>query len=126
MVARRGQYEYPTKECLLFFYCDNINRILHMRRRECVITVELHRHLHPTDIHGQLAQRRLHWYGYAARHPDGELIRDSVFLHRLVRGAGEVKPAEDVGDHNQVRSGTPLRIVSLWIRTMENGQGQSL
>ncbi len=36
------------------------------------------------------------------------------------------RPTEDVGNHDQRRSGAPLRTVSLRLRTMENGLGESL
>ncbi len=36
------------------------------------------------------------------------------------------RPAEDVGSHYQGRPGAPLRTTSLWLRTMEKGQGESL
>ncbi len=40
-----------------------------------------------TSIPALLVQRRLRWCGHAARHPDGELIKDP---HRLARGADEL------------------------------------
>ncbi len=45
---------------------DNLRRIRHVRR------------LRHNSIPGQLFQRRLFWFGYAARHPEGELIRDPL------------------------------------------------
>ncbi len=45
-----------------------------------VLTVELQRRLQLTGIHGHLAQRSFRWFGYAAIHPDGELIRNPVFF----------------------------------------------
>ncbi len=38
-------------------------------------SVELRRRLHLTSIPALLLQRRLRWYGYAARRPEGELIK---------------------------------------------------
>ncbi len=55
---------------------DSIRRILRVRRRDCVSSVELRRHLHLTSIPAQFVQRRLHWFGHAARRPEGELIKD--------------------------------------------------
>ncbi len=55
---------------------DSIRRILRVRRRDCVSSVELRRRLYLTSIPALLVQRRLHWYGHAARRPEGELIKD--------------------------------------------------
>ncbi len=90
---------------------DNIRRILRVRRRDCVPSVELRRRLCFTSIPTQLVQSRLRWFSHAARRPEGELIK--TFPHRLARGA------EDMGNHDQGRSGTPLRTASLRSRTME-------
>ncbi len=51
-------------------------RILRVRRRDCVPTVELRRRLSLTSIPALLVQRRLRWFGHAARRPEGELIID--------------------------------------------------
>ncbi len=53
---------------------DSIRRILRVRRRDCVPSVELRRRLSLTCI--LLVQRRLRWFGHAARRPEGELIKD--------------------------------------------------
>ncbi len=55
---------------------DSIRRILRVRRRDCVTSVELRRRLSHTGIPALLAQRRLRWFGHAARRPEGELIKD--------------------------------------------------
>ncbi len=54
----------------------DIRRILRVRRRDCVPSVELPRRLRLTIIPALLVQRRLRWFGYAARSPEGELIKD--------------------------------------------------
>ncbi len=51
-------------------------RILRIRRKDCVPSVELRRRLCLTSIPALLAQRRLRWFGHAARRPEGELIKD--------------------------------------------------
>ncbi len=55
---------------------DSIRRILRVRRRDCVPSVELRRRLYLTSIPALLVQRRLRWFGHAARRPEGELIKD--------------------------------------------------
>ncbi len=55
---------------------DSISRILRVRRRDCVPSVELRRRLCLTRIPALLEQRRLRWFGHAARRPEGELIKD--------------------------------------------------
>ncbi len=55
---------------------DSILRILRVRRRDCVPSVELCRRLCLTSIPALLVQRRLRWFGHAARRPEGELIKD--------------------------------------------------
>ncbi len=45
---------------------DSIRRILHVRRRDCVPSMELRRRLCLTHIPALLVQRRLHWFGHAA------------------------------------------------------------
>ncbi len=51
-------------------------RILRVRHRDCVPSVELRRHLYLKSIPALLVQRRLHWFGHAARRAGGELIKD--------------------------------------------------
>ncbi len=58
---------------------DSIRRILRVRRRDCVPSVELRHRLCLTRIPALLVQRRLRWFGHAARRPEGELIKD-LFL----------------------------------------------
>ncbi len=53
---------------------DSIHRILRVRRRDYVPSVELRRRL--TRIPPLLVQRRLRWFGHTARRPEGELIKD--------------------------------------------------
>ncbi len=55
---------------------DSIRRILHLRRRGCVPSVELQRYLCLTSMSALLVQRRLRWFGHAAKGPEGELIKD--------------------------------------------------
>ncbi len=55
---------------------DSIRRILRVRRRDCVPSVELRRRLSLTSIPTLLVQRRLRWFGNAARCPEGELIKE--------------------------------------------------
>ncbi len=55
---------------------DSIRRILRVRRRDCVPSVELRRHLSLTSIPALVVQRRLRWFGHAARRSEGELIKD--------------------------------------------------
>ncbi len=55
---------------------DSIRRILRVRRRDCVPSVELRRRLRLTSIPALLVQSRLRWFGHAARRPEGELIKD--------------------------------------------------
>ncbi len=55
---------------------DSIRRILRVRRRDCVPSVKLHRRLCLTSIPALLVQRRLRWFGHAARRPKGKLVKD--------------------------------------------------
>ncbi len=55
---------------------DSIRRILRVRRRDCVSSVELRRRLGLTSIPALLVQKRHRWFGHAARRPEGELIKD--------------------------------------------------
>ncbi len=96
------------------FDSDSVRCILRVRHRNCVPSVELCRGLCLTSISALLVQRRLRWFGHAARHPEGELMKDLLL------------PAEDVGKHDQDRPGTLLRTASLRPRTMEKGLGESL
>ncbi len=57
---------------------DSIRRILHVRRRDCVPSVELRRRLCLANKPELLVQRKLRWFGHAARRPEGELIKDFV------------------------------------------------
>ncbi len=55
---------------------DSIRCILHVRRRDCVLSVEQRRRLSLTSLPALLVQRRLRWFGHATRRPEGELIKD--------------------------------------------------
>ncbi len=101
---------------------DSIRRILRVKRRDCVPFVKLRRHLCLTSMSALLVQRRLRWFGHAARRPEGELIKDFLLPtppRTWRRRAGG--PAEDMGYHDQGRPGTDLRTASLRPRTMETG-----
>ncbi len=63
---------------LVVFDSDSIRRSVHWRRRDCVLTAELRCRLRLTGISEQLVQRRIRWFGHAARHPGGELIKDPL------------------------------------------------
>ncbi len=65
----------------------------------------------------------LHWFGHAARRPEGELIKDLLLPTppRMWRSR-----AEDMGYHDQGRPGTDLWTASLRPRTMEKGLGESV
>ncbi len=54
----------------------SIHTHLHVRRRDCLPAVELRCSLRITCIPVQLVQRRLRWFGHAARLPDQRLIKD--------------------------------------------------
>ncbi len=71
---------------------DSIRRILRLRHRDCVPSVELRRRLCLTSIPALLVQRRLRWFGHAERRPEGELIK--VLLRptpRSRRAGGQLK-----------------------------------
>ncbi len=53
---------------------DSIRRILRVRRRDCVSSMELRRRLCLTSI--PALQKRLRWFDHVARRPEGELIKD--------------------------------------------------
>ncbi len=55
---------------------DSIRYNLHLRRRDCVPSVELRRRLYLTIMSTLLVQRRPRWFGHAAKRPEGELIKD--------------------------------------------------
>ncbi len=52
------------------------NLLLAVWRRDCVPSVELRRRLSLTRAPALVMQRRLRWFGHAARRPKGELIKD--------------------------------------------------
>ncbi len=76
---------------LEIFDNDSIRRILRLRRRDCVPSVELRRRMCLTSKAALLVQRRLRWFGHAARLPKGELIKDLLLPHRLARGVDELE-----------------------------------
>ncbi len=61
---------------LQVFDNDSIRRILRVRRRDCVPSVELRRRLRFTSIPALLVQRRFRWFRHATRRPECELIND--------------------------------------------------
>ncbi len=70
---------------------DSIRRILRLRRIDCGPSVELRSRLSLTSIPALLVQRRLRWFGHAARRPEGELIKDLLLPtqpHTWSRRAG--------------------------------------
>ncbi len=95
---------------------DSIRHILRVRRKDCVPSVELCHRLCLTRIPTLLAQRRLLWFGHAARRPEGELNKDLLLRH--VRGGGQLKTWATTIKAN--------RTASLRPRTMEKGLGESL
>ncbi len=59
---------------------DSTRRILRVRRRYCVSSVELRSRPCLTSIPALFVQRRLRWFGHAARRPEVELIKDLLIL----------------------------------------------
>ncbi len=55
---------------------DSILHNLRVRRTDGVPSVELRHRLYLTSMPALLVQRRLHWFGHAARRSDGKLIRN--------------------------------------------------
>ncbi len=79
-ILLRGCKPWPVRVAaegmLEIFDNASIRRIPHLRRRGCVPSVELPRYLCLTSMSALLVQRRLRWYGHAAKGPEGELIKD--------------------------------------------------
>ncbi len=77
-----GCETWPVREAderiLAVFANDSIRRILHVRRRDCMSSVELWGGLCLTSRLALLVQRRLCWFGHAARRPEGELIKELI------------------------------------------------
>ncbi len=69
-----------------------------------------------------LVQRRLRWFGHAARRPKGPCPSHTASHMALTSW----KPAEDVGNHYQGRPGTTLWTASLRPHAMEKGLSESL
>ncbi len=111
------------------FNNDIIHRIIGIRRKDCVPSVELRRRLCITSIPALLVQGRLRRFGPAAIRPEGDLIKD---LHlptppRTWCGRAEdTRPAEDMGKHDQGQPGTAFRAVNLRSHKMEKGLGESV
>ncbi len=100
------------------FDYDSIRRIIRVRLRDCVPSVELRRRLCLTSIPALLVQRMLRWLIHAARRPDQgpSLSHTASYVAQT-----SWRPAEDMG-----RPGTDLRTASLLPRTMEKGLGESV
>ncbi len=64
------------EKMLEVFDNGSIRRILHVRRRDCVPSVTLCRHLRLTSKPALFVQRRLRWFGHAAKRTEIEFIRD--------------------------------------------------
>ncbi len=81
--------QVADESMLVVFDNDGIRRILRVRRRDCVPSMELRCRLCLTGMPTLLVQRRLRRFGQADRRPEGELIKDLLFSHHFVRGAHE-------------------------------------
>ncbi len=55
---------------------DSIHSILRVKHRDCMPSVELRRRLYLTRLPALLTQKRLRWFGHAARRSEDELIKD--------------------------------------------------
>ncbi len=88
--------------------------------------MELHRRLCLRSTPALLVQRRVHWFGHAARRPEGELIKNLLLQTPTPKWQMSYRLAEDMGNHDQDRPGTDLQTASLWSRTMEKGLGESV
>ncbi len=71
-----GTVRVADEKMLEFFDNDNGCRVVRVMRGDCVSSVELRRRLCLTSISALLVQRRLRWFGHAARRPEGALIKD--------------------------------------------------
>ncbi len=80
---------------LTAFGKDSIRRALHVRRRNCVPTVEPQPRL--TSTPAQLVQGILCWFGHATKRPEGSSSGNSSCPHRLPRcenrAGGQLKDA---------------------------------
>ena len=65
------------------FYNDCLRYILRCRWIDRVTTTTLRRLMNLRPLPPVLLQRRLRWFGHAARRPEGELIRDVLLLSSL-------------------------------------------
>ncbi len=73
---------------LEIFDIDSIRRI---RRRDRVPFVELRHHLRLTSAPILLMQRRLRWFGHAARRPECELVLPTPLRTWRKRDGGQLK-----------------------------------
>ncbi len=71
-----GSVRVADERMLEVFDNDSIRRIVNVMRRHCAPSVELRRRLYVTSLLALLVQRRLHWFGHAARSIEGELIKE--------------------------------------------------
>ncbi len=60
--------------------------------RDWVPSVELRRCLCLTCIPTHFVQRRARWFGYTARRPDGELIRDALRTRGQLKALVNLEP----------------------------------
>ncbi len=106
---------------------DSIRCILHVKRRDCVPTVEPRHRLCLTSLPALLVQRKRRWFGHAARRSEGELIKDLLLPAppRTLRRRA-CRPVEDMGNRDQGQPGTDLWTANLPPRTMEKGLGESV
>ncbi len=83
------------QRCLKVFDNDCLRRIIGRRRRDRVPCDVLRHQFHLRALPPTLSQRRLRWFGHAARRPVGEIIRDvidSVLLtHWRRKRGGQLK-----------------------------------
>ncbi len=84
---------------------------------------ELRRRLCLTNKPTLFVQRRLRWFGHAARRPEGELIKG---LHLSTTPRTWLRRTGDVGNHAQGRPGASFSAANIRLRTMEKGLSERL